>query len=58
MPDTENSICKGTEVRESLEGLGHASSSLRLGQKVQLGEEWARSLRAKFTGPRSQSFTG
>lgn len=39
MPDTENSICKGTEVRECLEGLGHASSSLRLGQKVQLGEE-------------------
>ena len=60
-----NRVCKGIEVRVCLGGLGHASSSLGLDQKVRqgearegAGEEWARLLRARSAGSRSQGFTG
>lgn len=37
LPGTGNSMCKGTEVREQLLGLGYARTALGLDQKGQAG---------------------
>lgn len=66
LPGTGNSMCKSTEVREHLLGLGYARSSLGLDQKVQAGagpapgleERWARLPRTRSTGPRSEGPVG